>query len=376
MLEITNLRSGAVLSHLDGIEKEDCLIVPVEGIADPHTVVTVNGTAAKRYDRRFTGEAVITRKVDVIEVVSDGPYGETSLKLTVMWDKRSFPRYSFFIDDNSFFWTDILKNRPGSLFDQFYLGELKKIHEKYGTKFSLNCFFRNDHDPAKPTLREFPDTYKGEFEENSSWLRLAFHSYSEFPDRPYQHVPAEKLAADHDLLQEELCRIAGEKSYILPPVIHWAVTNPKNLKVLKERGVNNLTGAFLTSRTSVDVAPTSVVTDVGYFHSYDTAEYICSGKLYYDKFTRIVYSSNVGCCNYDDIAVWDERMPRYTDPASPSYREFLSLMTHEQYSFPHYANFIPNHFERMDHACRLAYEAGYAPCFLAEGIMGNTAWEE
>ena len=376
MLEVTNLRSGAVLSHLDGEEKEDRLIVPVEGLSDPHTIVTINGERAEKRDRHFSGKAVITRKVDEIRVVSDGPYGETTLKLTVMWDKKSFRRFSFFIDDNSFFWTDILKNRPKSLFDQFYLDALRKIHEKYGTKFCLNCFFQNDHDPAKPTLKEFPETYKSQFEDNSSWLRLAFHAYSEFPDRPYQHVPAEKLAGDYDLLKEEISRIAGEKSFIAAPVIHWAITNPANLKVLKERGVNTLTGAFLTSRTSVDVAPTFPVEDVGYFASCDTAEYIASGKLYYDKFTGILFSGNAGCCNYDDISAWDERMPLLTDPASPRFRETLSLMTHEQYSFPFYCNYIANHFERMDHACKLAAEAGYVPVFLPEGILGNTAWNE
>lgn len=376
MLEVTNLRSGAVLSHLDGVEKEDSLTIPVEGLADPHTLVTINGVEARKKDRHFFGEAVLTEKLNEVVIVSDGPYGETTLKLTLMWDKKSFKRFSFFIDDNSFFWTDILKNRPKSIFDQFYLAELKKIHEKYGTKFSLNCFYQNDHDPAKPTLKEFPDTYKGEFTDNASWLRLAFHACSEFPDRPYQHVPAQKLADDCDLLKEEICRIAGESAYILPPVIHWGMTNPKNLKVLKDRGVDNLTGGYLVSRTSVDVEPTFPVSDIGYFHTYDTAEYICSGKLYYDKFTGIIFSNNAGCCNYDDIPSWDKRLAPLMDEKSPDHREFISLMTHEQYSFPSYFNYIPDHFARMDHACKLVYEKGYTPCFLAEGIMGNTAWDK
>ena len=57
-------------------------------------------------------------------------------------------------------------------------------------------------------------------------------------------------------------------------------------------------------------------------------------------------------------------------------RDVLSLMSHEQYSYPDYFNYIPDHLDRVEEACRLATLYGYAPGWFSEGIWGNTAWDE
>ena len=51
-------------------------------------------------------------------------------------------------------------------------------------------------------------------------------------------------------------------------------------------------------------------------------------------------------------------------------------MSHEQYSYPDYFNYIPDHLDRVEEACRLATLYGYAPGWFSEGIWGNTAWDE
>ena len=68
-------------------------------------------------------------------------------------------KYNFFIDDNIFFFNDIYEHCHASIFDQFYLNGLKKAHLKYGTKFTLNCFWRNSHNPSFD-LSQFPDKYQ------------------------------------------------------------------------------------------------------------------------------------------------------------------------------------------------------------------------
>ena len=83
------------------------------------------------------------------------------MRLTVLWDKKSFKRYGFFIDDHSFLFTDLTKERPKHAFDHFYQKHLKHLNEKYGLKVTLNCFFRNDHEPF--TLDLMPDIWKSEF---------------------------------------------------------------------------------------------------------------------------------------------------------------------------------------------------------------------
>ena len=54
-----------------------------------------------------------------------------------------------------------------------------------------------------------------------------------------------------------------------------------------------------------------------------------------------------------------------------SYNNLLSLETHEQYSFPSYFNYLPDHLERIETAIRTATEAGYKSVFFAEGFLGN-----
>ena len=50
--------------------------------------------------------------------------------------------------------------------------------------------------------------------------------------------------------------------------------------------------------------------------------------------------------------------------------EIIDLMTHEQYFWPFYAVYIPDHFERLDKAFRWVTEHGYKPVFLHEGFLG------
>ena len=134
MLEITNLRDGAVLNHHHGVETEEYLEIEVQGIAAPQAQVSVNGQPAERCDRNFSAKVKLTEKLNKITVKSDDYFGEKTLVITVAWDKKSTPRYNFFIDDCVFFLRWIAKERPQSIFDErAFLGRLKDIHDKYGT---------------------------------------------------------------------------------------------------------------------------------------------------------------------------------------------------------------------------------------------------
>ncbi|MBO5722228.1 MAG: hypothetical protein J6S19_03845, partial [Lentisphaeria bacterium] len=55
--------------------------------------------------------------------------------------------------------------------------------------------------------------------------------------------------------------------------------------------------------------------------------------------------------------------------------EILNYASHEQYTFPYYANYLPDHMQRIETAARcLLAEGGCKPVFFNEGLMGNTAW--
>ena len=126
MLEITNFRDGEILNFHCGRESDDSLEITIEGIAPPQEHVTVNGVPARRHDRIFLADVKLTQKINRIVVSSDGYFGEKTLAITLVWDKRSYKRYCFFVDDCSFFLRKLTLDRPKSLFDEMFLGGLKK----------------------------------------------------------------------------------------------------------------------------------------------------------------------------------------------------------------------------------------------------------
>ena len=370
MIQITNVRSGEVVNHHYGVETADYLEIPIEGIASSPSVVKVNGMVADRCDRQFTARVRLTQKVNTVCVTAEDTFGEYSQTITLVWDKNSFKRYNFFFDDCSFFLRWIALHKPASLFEEMFLGRLKAIHEKYGSKFMLNLFYHDDHHDF--SISDFPADYKEEFQANKEWLRLSFHSKQEFPDRPYQHASAEKLAMDYDQVYNEVCRFAGAECFIPPMVIHWAITNPANFPVLKERGTKCLSGGFMNCRVSIDEkTPSFPVTDIGYHYEQDVTRFIVAKNLWYDKRFDMFLLNKLLCCNYNDQDVVKRLFANLRQN-----RDTISLMSHEQYSYSDYFNYIPDHLDRVELACRLATEHGYKPVWFPEGILGNTSWDQ
>ena len=373
MNQITSLRNGSVVNKFYGTVTDGVLHLPVSGIADEDAFVTVNGVEAQRLGVNFTAVVPVSQKVTELTMTAENSCGRMTHSVKVLYDKDSFRRYNFFIDDNSFFWTDIIKNRPRSLFDQFYLKFLKRMHDEYGTKFTLNLFFRNDHEPCE--LSSFPDSYKKEFADNAHWLKMSWHAYSEFPDRPYQNVPAEKVASDYDLIKSEVCRIAGEESFIPPVAAHWSMIRPDGMAELVKRGVRVMTSQFINPKTSLSEDQRGPhLCDIGFFQNLRECLYLEKEQMLYSFAQNVLYLHGMLICNYWTPAEIKEKLAQVQKESVR--HEILSLETHEQYTFPSYFNYLPDHMERMETAIRWATEEGYAPVFFAEGILGNTAWEK
>ena len=51
--------------------------------------------------------------------------------------------------------------------------------------------------------------------------------------------------------------------------------------------------------------------------------------------------------------------------------EIMDLFTHEQYFWPFYRNYIPDHPQRLDATIRWVTEHGYKPVFFHEGFLGG-----
>ena len=68
MLEITNLRDGAVLNHHHGVETDDYLEIMLEGMASSQAEVKVNGEIVQKCDRNFSAKVKLTEKINKIKV--------------------------------------------------------------------------------------------------------------------------------------------------------------------------------------------------------------------------------------------------------------------------------------------------------------------
>ncbi|MHC4692277.1 MAG: hypothetical protein ACYS67_06020 [Planctomycetota bacterium] len=348
---------GAVLNRRYGEELANGLKIRVSGRAPMRDRVTVNGKPTQRAGSRFSSDVVLKDKETEIVSVSQGNFGKHEHRVRVVWDRHSQPRYRFSIDDNSFFLRDIAQKNYKSLFDCFYLDILRKLHTKYGARFVLNIYYTTEDGF---TLAQFPDRYKGEWQKNSNWLKLAFHAHSNEPARPYQYAPASRLISDLDKVAEQILRFAGRQTYSPPTVIHWGMVQPTALKPLYERGVRALSGYFRLYNG---------VWDVNYLLDDVRSEYLSRHDALKDFDSGIVFSRVDIVCNSTPL----ERIVPTLEPLAkdPNCAEIMDLFTHEQYFWKFYPNHIPDHAQRLDAAIRWVTEHGYKPVFFHEGFLGG-----
>ncbi|MHC4118181.1 MAG: hypothetical protein ACYSWO_11805 [Planctomycetota bacterium] len=350
---------GAVLNRRHGREVDGGLVIRVSGRAPLRDRVTVNGSPARRAGEKFTADVLLSQKETDITAASQGSFGLHEHRVRVVWDKHSEPRYRFSIDDNSFFLRDIAQKKSASLFDCFYLKELRELHSKYGTKFVLNIYYTTEDGFELP---DFSDRYKGQWRDNSDWLKLAFHAHANEPARPYQYASASQLIADLKKVAEQIVRFAGEQTYSPPTVIHWGMVQPQALKPLADNGVRALSGYF--RRLGGDW-------DVNYLLDDARSEYLSRHDALMDFESGIVFSRVDIVCNSTPV----DRIVPTLDPLTkdPNQAEIMDIFTHEQYFWPFYSNYLPDHFKRLDTAIRFVTERGYKPVFFHEGFLGGPA---
>ena len=348
---------GAVLNRRHGEEVEGGLKIRVSGQAPLIQAVTVNGAPAQRAGTRFAGEVVLREKETEIVAASEGAYGAGEHRVRVVWDRHSFPRYRFSVDDNSFFLRDLAQKQYDSLFDSWYLKIFRDLNAKYGARFVLNIYYTTEDGFELPQLS---DRYKGEWKDNAHWLKLAFHAHANEPARPYQYASPQQLIADLDKVADQIRRFAGEETYSPPTVIHWGMVQPTALKPLAERGVRALSGYY---------SQRGGVWDVNYLFDEDRSEYLSRHDALMDFSSGIVFSKVDIVCNNTPL---DRVVPTLEPLAEdPNRAEIMDLFTHEQYFWPFYVRHLPDHAQRLDAAIRWVTEQGYKPVFFHEGFLGG-----
>ena len=359
MVMIDSPFHGAVLNHRHGCQTAECLRIEVRGRAPLLQPVTVNGIVAERTGEQFRVEIDLRQAETDIAAVSTGPRGESEHHVRVVWDRYSRPRYRFGIDDNSFFLRDIAQHGYASIFDCFYLGLLRDLHRKYGTKMVLNIYFTTGDDF---TLTQFPETYKGEWRDCSDWLKLTFHAYANEPNRPYQHATAHQLATEFDAVAEQILRFAGPDTYVPPTIIHWGMVPRGAFRALTDRDVKVLSGYF-------SHRPEYPMFDVNYWIDDERSEYLSRHDALKDFESGIVFTRVDLICNGTPLPNIVPTLEALRD--NPDTAEVMDLMTHEQYFWPFYSNYIPDHAERLDTAFRWVTDNGYEPVLFDQGFLGG-----
>ena len=209
-------------------------------------------------------------------------------------------------------------------------------------------------------LTEFPDRYKGQWQDNADWLRLAFHAYANEPARPYQDAEPAKLIADLDRVNEQIVRFAGEEVCTPPTVIHWGMTRHSAFRPLYERGVRCLSGYFRRDAKGQF--------DVNYRWDALHSKYLSEHDAWKDFDSGIVFSRvDIVCNNVPVDRIVPTLEPQIGDPNTA---EILDLFTHEQYFWPFYIRYLPDHVQRLDTALRFCTDRGYTPVFYHEGLLG------
>ena len=396
MIEITSHRQGAILNRHHGEETANSLKITVRGISETGRPVKVNGIPAQMDGRDFAAEIELTQKVNPVTASVLTPYGVYSQELSLLWDKQSFRRFNCYIDDHSFVFTELTRQKPKHAFDHFYLGGLKKIHEETGLKVTLNTFYRNDHDKDGFLLKEMPDIWKFEFEDNSDWLKFSFHSYSEFPDRPYLEASAEEIGRDYDLVKNEIIRFAGEKAFIPPIVIHWGNIHPAAAAEVIRRGTRCYSSAFRArvmggpsladrqkggnmsqiqqrSLSGSDKAASTEGLKMHYEYPEET-DYLAKRFSFYDPSLDVIFFRGIICCNLVPLADIPARFAAAMKNVELNGCEAINFGSHEQYTFPSYPNYLPDHLDRIALTARLFKENGFKPVFFNDGVLGNTSW--
>jgi len=131
---------------------------------------------------------------------------------------------------------------------------------------------------------------------------------------------------------------------------------------LYQRGVRALSGYFRLS---------DGVWDVNYRFDEARSEYLSRHDALMDFDSGIVFSRVDIVCNSTPV----ERIVPTLAPLAqdPNQAEIMDLFTHEQYFWPFYSHYLPDHFQRLDTAIRWVTEQGYKPVFFHEGLLGGPA---
>lgn len=254
-------------------------------------------------------------------------------------------KFIFTVDDNIRFFKEICERGYASVFEHPYLAMYKRLHERYGLRVQLNLFYECEGF----CLADMTDRYKDEWENNSHWLKLSFHSRLE-NIKPYKESGYGEVFEDCSLVNREIIRFAGENSLAKTTTVHYCLATDEGLRAIFDNGYRGLLGLYGTEDT-----PRS---------SYQSTEEECviirRGEAVVSR--GIAYAGIDIILNLYEKAEILERLEKIIG------RDFIKIMIHEQYFYPDYERYIPDFEDRIEAAFCLLSENGYKSEFFENTI--------
>lgn len=344
---------GDLMHPSDGKMDDGQLSVTVKAVAPRGRSISINGSRARYRAGAFYGDVALRDYRNTIEAYDE----KSGIKkaVTVYKPAALENRYRLSIDDAVWFLKDIHLHADAydSIFDNPFLGFLKRLHDTRGTKVHLNIFYETDGF----NLSQMTDRFRNEWKANASWLRLSFHAKAELPDDPYKHSGYAQVRTECGQVIEQISRFAGEALNSSITTLHWGEVPVEVCRALRDAGY---TGQLCDFNVDDHQPPCSYYLDV------PQRRHINKRFLWRDNREDIIFIKSGIIINSKSLAEIAPFLNRYAmESRRPPY---LDLLVHEQYFYRDYHNYQPDYCEKVTEAVDWAIGNGYTPAFLSECI--------
>lgn len=234
----------------------------------------------------------------------------------------------FSVDDVIEVFMDLTENQDNynSIFDNEMLGQFYELHQKYGIKISLYCYYEQ----GDFNLSMVPDKYRNDFIANGSWIKFGYHAKNS--GTKLSDISPEEIEKEYLLTITELDRITGSLTHTLRLSLFQG--NKEALLTLRKYGVTT----FLTADDNRQ----------SYYLDEEKSHFIADNDSY-ESDNLVFVSTDLRLDRLHRYNV----IPRLVSIAFDSHQnKILTVFTHEWL-------LDDNMYEKIVDVCRFAHNYNY-----------------
>lgn len=253
--------------------------------------------------------------------------------------------FCFTVDDNIRFLKEIVEKNYQSIFEHPYLAMYKRLHKEFNLKVQLNLFYRMEGFD----LSQMSSAYYSEWEQNSDWLKLSFHSDFENV-KPYELSGYDEVYRDCKKVNDQITRFSSPVTLAKTTTVHYCLTTTEGVKALTDNNVLGLLGLFgdkENPRTSYCLSETETI-------RIRNGETLRSGEMSFASIDIVLNSFSK-----ESILAKLEDMTN---------RNCIRVMIHEQYYYTDYKGYQTDFEDKLRATFSFLNERGYKSNFFEDLI--------